>query len=87
MVLRGPGVGRVLGVRIVQAVLAAGLIVAAAVTLAPYSSELRIGPVPLVPVFLSLAAAWALLVLTLTFVFPKGLRKIRLSSLLFGRRR
>ena len=80
-------VGRVLGVRIVQAVLAAGLIVAAAVTLTPFSQELRIGPVPLVPVFLTLAAGWALMVLTLTFVFPKGLRKIRLTSLMFWRRR
>ena len=77
-------VGRVLGVRVVQAIIAASFIVAAAIT---STHPLQIGPVPVIPILCLLAAGGTLWGLTLTFVFPKGLRKIRLSSLLFWRRR
>lgn len=80
-------VGRVLGVRVSLAIIASALLVGAAVTLAPLSPELKVGPVPVAPVLLVVAAGWTLFGLGLTYVFPKGLRKIRLSSLLFWRRR
>lgn len=76
--------GRMHSVRTVQAILAGALLVAAAITLAPF--KYTVYQVPVVPVLAILGALWSLSALTLTFVFPKGLRKIRLSRFMFWRR-
>lgn len=77
--------GRVHGVRLVLAVLAGSFVLAAAITLAPFRYTLY--NVPVAPVLAVLGAAAALWGLVLTFVFPKGLRKIRVSSFMFWKRR
>ena len=76
--------GRMHSVRTVQAILAGALLVSAAITVAPF--QYAVYGVPVVPVLALLGAFWSLWALTLTFVFPKGLRKIRLSRFLFWRR-
>lgn len=72
------------GVRIVLAVLAAAFVISAAITVAPFTYTLY--RVPVVPVVLLFAFFFTLGALTTTFMFPKGLRKIRLSKLLFWKR-
>ncbi|MCA8920680.1 MAG: AarF/ABC1/UbiB kinase family protein [Planctomycetes bacterium] len=72
-------VGRVHSVRLVLAMLAAGLIVAAGLTLAPYKQWV-------VPVLALLALGFVLFALTLTFVFPHGWQRIRLGKFMFWRR-
>lgn len=81
------GAGRVHGTRVTLAVLAAGLMLSAAVTLAPFRYTVTPYEVPVVPLLALLLCLGALWALSLTFLFPKGLRKIRLSSFLFWRRR
>ncbi len=76
--------GRVHGVRLVLMVQAAALIVAAAITIAPFQYTLY--DIPVAPVIALLAAGATLWALTLTFVFPKGLRKIRISRFMFWKR-
>ncbi len=77
-------VGRVHGTRLVLAVLAAAFIIGAAITVAPF----HYAPwgVPVVPLVLLLSFFGTLVSLTTTFIFPKGLKKIRLSKLMFWRR-
>jgi ubiquinone biosynthesis protein len=77
-------VGRVHSVRLVLSVLAAALILSTAITIAPFQYDIL--GVPVAPVIMLLGYFGALLSLGVTFLFPKGLRKIRLSSLLFWRR-
>ncbi|MEZ6187588.1 MAG: AarF/ABC1/UbiB kinase family protein [Planctomycetota bacterium] len=72
-------VGRVHSVRLVLAMLAAGFIVAAGLTLAPYQLWI-------VPTLALLGLAGVLFALTLTFVFPHGWQRIRLGKYLFWRR-
>lgn len=79
-------VGRVHSTRTILAILAGALLLGVAVTVAPFAREWTVGPVPVVPVVLALALVGTLAGITVTFVFPKGLRKIRLSSFLFWRR-
>jgi len=72
-------VGRVHSVRLVLAVLAAGLIVAAGLTLAPYRWWV-------VPTLALLGLAVVMFALTLTFVFPHGWQRISLGKFMFWRR-
>lgn len=79
-------VGRVHSTRTVLSIVAAALILGAAITLAPFSTRYELLHVPLVPVLFVAACAGAFAALALTFLFPKGPRKIRLSKLMFWRR-
>jgi ubiquinone biosynthesis protein len=72
------------GVRIILAILCGSFIIAAAIAFQPYHYTWH--DVPLVPVVLIVGFFFNLAALTTTFVFPKGLRKIRLSKLFFWRR-
>ena len=60
----------------------------AAVTLAPFSRDLTATSlnIPIVPTLALVGALVTLWGLVLTFVFPKGPQKIRLSRLMFWRR-
>jgi hypothetical protein len=78
--------GRVHSVRTVLAILGGALLIGAAITAAPFSTEWAPYGVPVLPVLFLLALGAALTGLTVTFLFPKGLRKIRLSRFLFWRR-
>ena len=80
------GVGKVHGVRLVLVILCSTMLLSTAITLAPFQYAPFFG-IPVVPVLTFLAASVCLFWLTVTFVFPKGLRKIRLSKLFFWRRR
>lgn len=77
-------VGRVHSVRTVLALLAGALILAVAITIAPF--QLAVFGVPIAPIIFLLFLFGALWAITITFVFPKGLRKIKLSKLMFWRR-
>jgi len=77
-------VGRVHGTRLVLAMLGAACIVGAAVVASQLDNQVVLAVAAAV---LALAALSALLGITVTFVFPNGLRKIRLSSFLFWRRK
>jgi ubiquinone biosynthesis protein len=81
-------VGRVHGTRLVLAVLAGAFIIGAAITVAPFRDARWYAPwnVPVVPLFLLLCFFGTLGSLTVTFMFPKGLKKIRLSKLMFWKR-
>jgi ubiquinone biosynthesis protein len=76
--------GRIHGVRLIQAILGAAFLLAAAITVAPFKHE--IFNVPVIPVVLLLGFFFCMGALTTTFVFPSGLKKIKLSKLLFWRR-
>ncbi len=79
-------------VRVVLSAAAASLVLAAAITLAPFQYTLasvgwsRSG-MPLVPLLCVVLLSFVLSLLFLTFVFPRGLQKLSLRSLLFWRRR
>ncbi len=77
-------VGRLHSTRTVLGALAAALVVGAAITVAPFQYEVL--HVPVAPVLLLLGFFMTLGALTLTWVFPKGPRKIRLTRLMFWRR-
>ncbi len=77
-------VGRVHGTRLVLAMLGAACIVGAAVVASRLENQVVLA---IAATVLALAALSALLGITVTFVFPNGLRKIRLSSFLFWRRK
>ncbi len=77
-------VGRVHGTRIVLAVLAAAFAIGAAITVERYHYE--VWGVPVAPVVYLLSFCGTLGALTTTFLFPNGLRKIRLSKFFFWRR-
>ena len=81
-------VGRVHSVRTLLGLLTGAWILAAAITLTPFSKELTLTrwSVPLVPVLALVGALVTTWGLGLTFLFPKGPQKIRLSKLLFWRR-
>lgn len=83
---------RVHSARMVLTGAAAALTLAAAITLAPFQYTLRsVGwgqrDWPVLPVIAAFLLGGVLTLLWLTFVFPRGLRKISLSRLVFWRRR
>lgn len=80
-------VGRIHSVRTLLGILCAALILAAGVSLAPFQYTVTSYDLPLVPLLALVFALFAMWGLTLTFLFPKGPQKIRLSRLLFWRRR
>jgi ubiquinone biosynthesis protein len=77
-------VGGVHGTRVVLAILASSFIIGTAITIAPY--HWTVCGVPVAPVLMLLSFFFTIAALTVTFVFPKGLRKIRLSKLMFWKR-
>jgi ubiquinone biosynthesis protein len=79
-------VGRLHSTRTVLAVMAGAFVLAAAITLAPFSTRYELLQVPIVPLLFVLGSFGIFWALTLTFMFPKGLRKIRLSRLMFWKR-
>ncbi len=76
--------GRILGVRMIQAILGGAFLLAAAITVAPFKYEVY--SVPVVPIVLLFGFFFCMGALTTTFVFPSGLKKIKLSKLFFWRR-
>lgn len=76
--------GRVHGVRVILAILGSAFIVAAAITVAPFAYKVL--NVPIIPIVMLFAFFFTMGALTTTFVFPSGLRKIRISKLFFWRR-
>jgi ubiquinone biosynthesis protein len=75
------------GVRLVLSVLSASLILGTAITLAPFKFVIPRTQIPLVPVLLVLGLFVTGSGLGLSFLFPKGFQKIRLTRFLFWRRR
>ncbi|MBX3469520.1 MAG: AarF/ABC1/UbiB kinase family protein [Planctomycetes bacterium] len=77
-------VGRLHSARTALSVLAGALVLAAAITIAPFQYE--VFHVPVAPVLLLLASFGAFWALVMTFVFPKGFRKISVAKMMFWRR-
>lgn len=74
-----------LSVRLSLSILAAGLLMASTLTLAQAFQGSELFGIPAVPLVALLAAGACLWLLWLSFVFPKGPQKIRLSRILFWR--
>ena len=74
-------------VRTLLAVLSGALILGAAVTIAPFKWVIPHTKIPVAPILLVLGLCGTLSGLFLTFLFPSGFRKIRLSKFLFWRRK
>jgi ubiquinone biosynthesis protein len=75
--------GAVHGTRMVLALLGSACIIGASIAAAQLRSDVVLIAIA---VILGLGGFWAVAALTVTFLFPKGPRKIRLGSLLFWRR-
>ena len=78
--------GRIHSTRLVLSVLCAGAMVGGAIVALPLAQEFKLARYVL-PGLALLAACGTLIGITTTYVFPHGLRKIRLSRLMFWRRR
>ncbi|MGE0706868.1 MAG: ABC1 kinase family protein [Planctomycetota bacterium] len=78
-------VGKVLSVRLSLAIVAAGLLLAAAQVAAPALREVQVLGLPVVAVAALVGAGLCVWGIWLSFLFPKGPQKIRLSRLLFWR--
>jgi len=78
--------GRIHGVRTILAILGAAFLVSGAITVAPLASAYVLYRVPVLPVLMLCAFFFTMGALTTTFLFPSGLRKIRLSKLFFWKR-
>ncbi|MGC4116793.1 MAG: AarF/UbiB family protein [Myxococcales bacterium] len=96
--IRGPRLDELLvmqrthSLRVVLAAAVASLVIAAAVALAPFQYTLSSlgwssSTMPLVPLICLVLVSGALVLLCLTFLFPRGLRKISLRRVTFWRRR
>ena len=80
-------VGRLHSIRTIGAVFAGALLIATAISLVPVADRLVFRGVPLLPVLGVLALCAVLGGIGLTFMFPRGWQKIRLSRFGWWRRR
>ncbi len=85
-------VQRVHSVRVVLVASAATLVLAAAITMAPFQYTLNsLGwarwNIPVVPLIAIILCSWLLWLLFLSFLFPHGPRKLSIRGLLFWKRR
>lgn len=78
-------VGKTLGVRLSLSIVASGLLLGGVLTMAQAFDGATIWGIPTVPLLALIAASVCLWGVWLTFLFPKGPQKIRLSRIFFWR--